>query len=308
MITKAVLFALLPAIALAIYIDGQDYDPEVFEFDRASNTRISKFFPLASGPLAIFGQVRLYSKDNLYEYVNGHAEFFISAGFKSLALVGYRDAKQKEGDPPIVAEIYEMGSPESALGVISQEAKGLKSFKTGFIGYKSRKSVLFIKGPYYVKLNLFDGDRRAMYQLASDISKSMGEIKTDLPQFARFPKSDAVKGSEGYASRNYMGLDFMVNVFTYDYERNGSQFTAFLVAPENRERYIKNMLSFYKGNDTQIDSFEIDGASGWEINDKYEGVWSIVGVGSEFIGVSGLENQEERLDFLKEAVGRGASK
>lgn len=308
MITRAVLFALLPVVALAIYIDGQDYDPEVFEFDRASNIRLNKFFPLASGSLSKGGQVRVYSKDNLYEYVNGHAEFFISSGFKSLAVTGYRDINQKDGDPPVVSEIYDMGSPEGALGVISQEAKGLKSFGVGFIGYKSRKSAIFVKGPYYVKLTLFSGDRQALYALADEISKGMGDLKTELPQFAIFPESDAIKGSEGYVSRNYMGLDFMANVFTYQYKRDDNEFTAFLVSPNNNELYIKQMLSFYDTTEARVNSFSVDGADGWEINDKYEGVWSMVRIGSEFIGVNGLEDSQERLTFLKAAIARGAAK
>lgn len=308
MITRAGLVALLPVIALAIYIDGQHYDPEVFDFDSASENPLTNFFPLTSGPLATVGQIRLYSKDNLYEYVNGHAEFFISSGFKSLAVAGYRGKKQKKGDPPVVAEIYDMRSPGGALGVISQEAKGLETFEAGFLGYKSLKSVMFIKGPYYVKLNLFSGGEKPLYALARDISDKLGEIETQLPQFAKFPKPGSVKGSEGFVSRNYLGLDFMVNVFTYEYKRKGEEFTAFLVAPENKERYIKEMLSFYDETGARVDSFSVDGANGWEIHDKYEGAWSMVRIGSEFIGVRGLEKSEERLAFLSEAVAKGRKK
>lgn len=304
MITRAALLALLPAIALAIYIDGQDYDPEVFDFARASHSSLNKFFPPASGPLAVGGQIRLYFKDNLYEYVNGHAEFFISSGFKSLAVAGYRDINIKDGDPPVVAEIYDMGSPEGALEVISQEAEGLKTFDAGFLGYKSRESALFIKGSYYVKLSLFSGGQKALLALADQISKSMGEIKTEFPQFAVFPEPDMVKGSEGYTSQDYMGLDFMANVFTHEYERNGERFTAFVAAPLNKERFIGRMLSFYDETEAQVDSFLVDGAKAWEIEDKYEGVWSMARIGSEFIGVRGLEKSEERLAFLKEAVAK----
>ncbi|VAX16163.1 hypothetical protein MNBD_NITROSPINAE03-307 [hydrothermal vent metagenome] len=310
MITRAFLLALLPVIALAIYIDGQKYSPEVFEFTRASENSLAHFFPLASKTLARDRQIRLYTKENLYEYVDGHAEFFISSGFNSLAVSGYRDKKQKAGDPPVVAEIYDMGSTGGALGVISQEASGLDAFDGAwFIGYKSGKSVMFIKGPYYVRLNIFIKDgMKTLYLLAKDISDNIGEIKTELPQFTKFPEPGAVKGSGGYVSNNYMGLDFMTNVFTYKYKRGEKKFTAFLVTPENKKRFIERMLSFYDETGVQVDSFSIDSAKGWKIQDKYEGVWSMARVGSEFIGVTGLESDKDRLAFLKEVVAKGGEK
>ncbi|VAX18410.1 hypothetical protein MNBD_NITROSPINAE04-1647 [hydrothermal vent metagenome] len=310
MMTRAFLLALLPVIALAIYIDGQKYNPEVFEFTRASESSLVKVFPLVSKTLARDRQVRLYTKENLYEYVDGHAEFFITSGFKSLAVSGYQGNKEKTDDPPVVAEIYDMGSPEGALGVISKEAMGLNTFDGAwFIGYKSGNSVMFIKGPYYVKLNIFIKDgMKTLNALAKDISDNIGEIKTELPQFAKFPEAGGVKGSGGYVSGNYMGLDFMANVFTCKYKRDGKEFTAFLVAPENNKRFLSRMLSFYDETGVQVDSFLIDSAKVWEIQDKYEGVWSMARIGSEFIGVTGLEQNDDRLAFLKEIVAKGSEK
>ncbi len=301
---RAGLLLLLPVIALAIYIEGQRYDPEIFDFSKTSGNALAKYFPSSSGNLTRKGPARVFTKENLYEYINGHAEFFISSGFNSLAVAGYGMKGEEADTPAYTVDIFDMGSPGGALGVISQEAKGLKTFEDGFIGYKSRKSVMFIKGPYYVKLNLFSGDRNALYALAKEISDGMGEIKTELPQFVMFPEPGAIKGSDGYVSRNYMGLDFMANVFTYQYKRSDKEFSAFLVVPKNKERFLERMLSFYDETGTRVDSFSVDGANGWEINDKYDGAWSMAQIGSEFIGVSGLAKSEERLAFLKEAVAK----
>jgi len=57
-----------------------------------------------------------FEKNNLFDYIDGGAELFLEFGFDKLLVQRYKRVGGK-GDEEIAVEIYEMESPESALGI-----------------------------------------------------------------------------------------------------------------------------------------------------------------------------------------------
>jgi len=66
------------------------------------------------------GKDRVYNSRTVFDYIDGAAELFLAYGFKDLTVRRF----EKLGQPPIIAEVYEMGSPEDAYGVFSFERQG----------------------------------------------------------------------------------------------------------------------------------------------------------------------------------------
>jgi len=288
---RALLLALLPLIALAVYLDGQRYDPEVLAFSKPAGGEMEKFLPAQAGPLKREERIKIFTKDNLFEYINGHAEFFISAGFKALGAAGYM--AEGSADPTLSVDLYDMGAAENAFGVMTQESAGKKAIAVGFMGARSKTVIMFIKGPYYVKVTSFKKGAD-MLGLATAVANAFGELETKLPAFNVFPAEGARADGRGYVREDYMGLDFMTGVFEQKYRREGAVFTAFTLEPEaGPEKFIENFTAFYREMGIEIRPLT-DMGGGWDIIDKYEGNWSLARLGSRFVGVRELDGPARR--------------
>jgi hypothetical protein len=97
-------------------------------------------------------QVKTYTKDNLFDYINGEAELYFPYGFEGLASAFYT---KKGADPQIglVADIYKMGSLLDAFGVYSQYRKPDAEFVAlGGEGYLNPSQLIFYQDRYFVQL------------------------------------------------------------------------------------------------------------------------------------------------------------
>lgn len=295
------LYLLLPIFALAIYVDGQRYDPSAMDYKGQRVSALTGFLPANMDGLSRDGQPRVFTKDNLFELVDGHAEFFISAGFKQSAVAGYRIAGDDGGIPVINIDVYDMGSPENAFGVMTEESAQAEAFDVGFMGVKTGESAMFIKGPYYVKLTAFGKGADKLTASARAIDRAMTGVASTLPQFDRLPD----KGSTGknYVRKDYLGMDFFSGVFEKKYKRDGDEFSAFVMTPKDgAEALVSKALAFYKSSGAKTQTVESGKTKGWDIADKYEGSMTLTVAGPDVVGVKGLADGNARIAFLAETV------
>ena len=139
------LLAILPIIALLIYTTGRRYDSSMYYFTPAPSIQSIKL-PAQIEGCKLSGRPRTYTRDNLYESIDGHAEFFISNGFQSLEVGEYSKAT---GEPAFVVDIFDMGKDMQAFGVFVDEAgEGLDEAAVGTMGYMSAKLLTFFKDRY----------------------------------------------------------------------------------------------------------------------------------------------------------------
>lgn len=61
-----------------------------------------------------------FSRETIFDYMNGAGEVYLSYGFKKLLVREYI----KEAAPGIVVEIYHMSSPEDAFGIFTHDTDG----------------------------------------------------------------------------------------------------------------------------------------------------------------------------------------
>lgn len=88
-----------------------------------------------------------YTPENLYRYIDGASELYLSYGFVSLLSCRY----QRQGQPEIVVDFFDMGSPGNAFGIFAHSQE--KPEQT--IGQDSEYLdglLRFWKGRYYVSL------------------------------------------------------------------------------------------------------------------------------------------------------------
>lgn len=113
MFLKVLLLSLLPVISLLIFITGQNYNHELIDFQATPEQQISlaRYLPETSGFYSRKGATRRYTREDLYEHINGHAELFISSGFKQMVVANYL---QKNTSKEIVIDIYDTGNSKKA--------------------------------------------------------------------------------------------------------------------------------------------------------------------------------------------------
>jgi len=127
-----------------------------------------------------------YNRNNLYDYIDGGAELYISYGFKRVISRTY----SKPGQPDIVVDLFDMGTSQNAFGVFSHSRETVdNTFGQG--SQYAEGLLLFWKDRYYVSILVFPEtveSKRAVFNLARKIEMaiakegSLPEILTLLPQ------------------------------------------------------------------------------------------------------------------------------
>ena len=81
---------------------------------------MKKLLPLEVGSYKADGKDEFYDRNTTFRYMDGAAELYRSFAFKLLMVHRYLKADH----PPIVVELFDMGSSEDAFGVFSFETEG----------------------------------------------------------------------------------------------------------------------------------------------------------------------------------------
>jgi len=210
---------------------------------------------------------QVYHPENLFEYINGAAESYISYGFKELIVAEY---KVRDNDCDVVLEIYDMGDDKNGFGIYSLERYPDSHFiSIGTQGYLEQGTLIFLAGRYYAKLMSFEcGDEAGGY--LKNFSEKISEKVPGEHQFPSeielFPKQGLVKNSERFILSNFLGYDFLHSGFTADYHLAGNEFSCFLMAGKD-ELEAKQMLEKYV--DAKKDQEIEETSYGFHIKDRY---------------------------------------
>lgn len=124
-----------------------------------------------------------YTKENLYDYINGGAELFNSYGFKSLYTRTYHADEQ----PEIVVDIFDMGTSQDAFGVFSYSMYE-SEYKYGQGSQSSTGMVVFWMDKYYISIIAYpetDESKKAIAKLAEYICTKINRYG-ELPEIIRF--------------------------------------------------------------------------------------------------------------------------
>lgn len=105
-------------------------------------------FPEAAGWTRT-GNVRTFAGEGLFTYIDGDAEKYLKAGFKSVSTADYKFQEKIQ----VVVDVYTMTSPAAARTIFESEPAG--DAKTVALGDAARlyaQSLIFRKGPYLVRM------------------------------------------------------------------------------------------------------------------------------------------------------------
>ncbi len=284
-LVRFLLVALLPLLALLIYLDGQQYDPDLVDFQSQApeTTPSPDLFPETIAGLRRTGQIRHFGKDDLYEYINGHADYFIGAGFKGLGVGEF--AASESPQPNLVVNLYDMGTPLNAFGVLANEAGEQESIDLGTLGFRNDRGLSFIHGPYYVQMSLFDtpvAPAEAARVMADLLAGAVDEAELAF----RFPDLGRTKTTR-FVREYYRGLEFLHNVLERTFERDRAEIQAFTVSdtPEALRTLVTSFADFFAEEGIVQQAVVQNGLTFYEVEDPYEGQWFYLPLEDQLIGV-----------------------
>lgn len=198
-----------------------------------------------------------FEADNLWEYINGQADFFIDYGFVRVDTAEYRNDQESSS---VVLEVYRMGRPQEAFGIFAAErTRDDRPLEVGAQAYLGANVLGFWQAEQYVKLTSFDEGpavEQLLIGLAEEISSRIPSQERELETLLLFPEEGRVEASERFIPKNFLGQPYLSDAYRVDYSHDGQQVQLFVVdtgSPEEAQSHFKRLEDFYLGRDqTQV--------------------------------------------------------
>lgn len=245
----------------------------------------------------------VYSPANLWDYINGAADGYLSFGFQELRMAEYTRGKQT-----IKVEVYRHKDDLHAFGIYATERSPRYEFlDIGAQGYQKGEILNFLAGENYVKLQANTDKSKAVKTMISIAESLATNLDTDanFPKLLKtFPEKGKVANRESFIAQNFLGHEFLNEVFTTDYEVKDKKFRLFLTeksSPEECKMLIKKYLEF-----TGQDLSPVDQGL-YLIKDRYNGDIPLIWDGNVIYGIYDCEDPkliEEYLDEMGRLINR----
>lgn len=245
-----------------------------------------------------------YRAENLFEYINGAAEIYISYEFEELLVANF---KMGDTETEMSIEIYDMGSPINAFGIYSAERYPENKFVSlGTQGYIESGALNFLASRFYIKLLCFEGGDESNAHLKRFGEGMVRKIDGDMgfPEILKiFPKSNRIDNSEKYFLRNFMGYGFFHDGYSADYRAGDMEFVCILVVGKDDEDARRMLKAYVEAK--SADALE-DLSDAYHIRDRYYHNIYLARVDRYLCGVMKIQDErtEDGRRYLEEMMGR----
>jgi uncharacterized protein (DUF1330 family) len=184
-------------------------------------------FPALQG-YKIITDYPVYTPDNLWDFIDGAAEIYLSYNFENLHVGEY-----KKGKNVIKLEIYRHKDNIQAFGIYSAERSPTFSFiNIGAQGYQTDGSLNFFKGKFYVKMRTYSKSEKILQSLKALALKvaDMLQGESSMPKaLTEFPDMGKKKNEETYIRESVLGHEFLQGAFRALYEVGNTIFSIFII-------------------------------------------------------------------------------
>jgi len=192
---------------------------------------------------------QIYNRNNLYDYINGGAELYLSYGFQNVVNRTY----VKSGQPDMVVDIFDMGDSQNAYGVFSH-AREEEDTTFGQGSQYAAGLLLFWKDRYYISILTIPEtveSKKAIFELARKIEKAIGK-EGPLPEILTLlPQQSLVKESIRYF-RHYVWLNSYYFVADQNILHINEKTKALLAKyGEKKKRYLLLLVKYSSDKDAK---------------------------------------------------------
>jgi N-acetylmuramoyl-L-alanine amidase len=251
-------------------------------FSRTADT--TSVFPMPRG-WSPQGELQIYTADNLYEYIDGAAELYLTYDFQELQVAEYHNSQKAS----VIMEIYRFDTADQAFGIYSQEKPGDWDYLSiGAQGYQEGPILNFISQKYYVKISGTDMPDSAVGVIttfARQTAQNIGGTPRLPPELQCFPATGMRPHSEKFINLNFLGYPLLHTAFTADYGRPDSAYTLFII--KGRDKIdCAQMVQELQKKSTGPASTNLEGD--YVFNNPHLGILRMTWRGSHIWGILGV--------------------
>ncbi len=187
-------------------------------------------------------KVTLYTRDTLFDRIDGEAELYFPYGFEVLASARYANAK----NPRLAVEVdvYQMGSLLDAFGMYANYRRTDDAMvDTGAGGFVTPSQLLFYQDRYFVRLQASGTmilEKDVFLACARAVSRNLPHNAGKPGDLEAFMIPAVVPGSERYIARSLLGYAFLRRGLIAGAVAEGEQLKVFLVPEDSPEAARKS--------------------------------------------------------------------
>ncbi len=180
----------------------------------------------------------VFVPDNLWDFINGAADNYLSYGFVDLHVAEY-----KKGKNVIKLEVYHHSDHVNAFGIYSSErSPSFRFMNLGAQGYITGGAINFFKGDYYVKIRTHSSNEKTL-QSAESLALRVAEMLPggdDMPAvITRFPDLGKKINEEVYINESVLGHKFLNKAFRATYVLGSDNFSIHIIECKSNEESWK---------------------------------------------------------------------
>ncbi len=290
----------LAAIALGIYTVQHRFNPAVTARQELSKsataTESFSLADLAPAEIQPFSPPEHFDPDTLSDKINGKAELYFSAGFRSLKAQRFALAI----DPALWFEmfVYDMGTARNAFSVFSMQRRGdLEAGGPTLFAYATPNGRFLAHGRYYLEMVGAEASEPLMTAadaMAAAFVDRIGADAAELTEMALFPEDGRVSGSRSLVASDAFGITGFNQVFTATYQQNGADFMAYVARRESAvsaRSTAETVRDFY----LEFGGTALDGPEGVAVVDILDTIEVVLHEGRYVIGVHEAPDRETAL-------------
>jgi hypothetical protein len=267
---------------------------------------VGRALPDRAGEWVRAAQIQMFNPGDLWEYIDGAAEQFLTYGFQDLATTKYTSDQTRT---VVVAEVYRMEDARGAFGIYRQEVSPkARPVALGLEGRASSNTIRFWLAEFYVKLTLPPGGgrQRELEALGAAIAKGLGAPGTMPDEVRWFPAAGQIPDSVKYIPADALGQASFRHAFEAKYEGPGDGSTAVIVPFESDAaaaaaltRY-ETFLARAKGRA----KVAAPGDGGFSATDSFQGLILAVRAGSRLVLSLGAADDRAAGSIVAEIIKR----
>jgi hypothetical protein len=308
-----IVFAVLAAIAVALYSAQSRFSPAVVNFLQGAavtakpSASKEALFDLPEG-LSPISPAERFDRETLSDKINGKAELYLSAGF--ISLDSQRIALAGRPQDWIEAFVYDMGSAPNAYAVFSLQRRGDGTqLDSAEFAYQAENALFLAHGRFYLELVASSTDGRLLDSLTLLARGFMAQrpiARAAIAERELFPKEGLAEASIRLIPADAFGAAGLDRVFTAAYAADGGEMTAFLSrreSPQAAADLARSHVDFLRtyGGEVSLVEAPVEGMAVIAILDMHTVVFS---QGVFLAGVHEAPSREKALEL----AGRLAAK
>ncbi len=199
---------------------------------------------------------QVFNPENLYDFINGGADNYLSYDFQELLVSTY----EQTGDKYITLEVYKHKGLSQAFGIYSSEKPSDARFENiGVQGYVGADMCNFFAGNYYVKISTHQSGPEIpdlLRKMAKDVAQKLVAEPVFPKAIQAFPVIDKIPNSESYTNTNFLGYESLHSAFLASYKKGDKSFKLFIIELPSAEAakammtgYAKAVKATFSGNE-----------------------------------------------------------